>query len=502
MTSNTPASPRAAPLADATATSHPCSRQHARTAAASGAIAVRAARAAIVASSAIAILALAATAAPLGAQIADRARAVAAVDSIARAAVESGRVAGLTVGVVVGRDTLLLRGYGRADIEAGTPTPDRAIYEIGSVTKQFTAAAIVKLASQGRIDLDADFTRYLPDFDTQGRHITVRRLLNHTSGIRGYTELPFFAMLSSQTLPRDTLLRLVERQPVHFEPGEAMIYNNTGYFLLGLIIENVTGQSYAEYVRDALFAPADMHDSYYCSTDLPRTQHVRGHAALPDGELRTVPYANHTWPYSAGSLCSTAGDLIAWTRALHDGRILDPAAYRSLITPDTLNNGLRTRYAMALSRGTIAGHPAIAHGGAITGFVSHLAYLPEQDATIVVLINTTGGQSPAALATAIASSLFGTLPPPPAVPYTGSLDRYAGTYTGRGRGPDFTVRIEVAEGGLNAFVNNGPNAERAVYVGDGVFRTGNTLLRFVVRNGTAVRAIIDQGASVLMLDRQ
>ena len=187
-----------------------------------------------------------------------RALLVARLDSLAGAPVQEGRAVGISAAVVRGKDTLLLKGYGKADVELNVPTPDGAVYEIGSVTKQFTAAAVLQLRDSGKIDLDADITKYLPNYPTQGHKIPVRRLLDHTSGIKGITEIPEFRDLSVRTLPRDSAVALFSRQKFDFAPGEAMIYNNSAYLLLGHIIEKVSGMSYEDYIEQKIFAPLGM----------------------------------------------------------------------------------------------------------------------------------------------------------------------------------------------------------------------------------------------------
>ena len=234
----------------------------------------------------------------------DRAALVAALDSAARAHAEQEMVAGVSVAVVQGADTLLMAGYGSADLEWGVPTPPDggASYEIGSVTKQFTAAAILLLAERGDLDLDADASTYVPEFDFKGRSVPLRRLLDHTSGIKGYTEMPVFGELAMMDLPRDTLVTLVESEPFEFEPGTAAIYNNSAYFLLGLVIEAVSGQSYEDFVAENLFGPLGMEDSYYCSESAIRQDRAHGYDGTPDGLIRKR-YLDHTWPYAAGSSC-------------------------------------------------------------------------------------------------------------------------------------------------------------------------------------------------------
>lgn len=157
------------------------------------------------------------------AQTRDRTRIAAAVDSLVADALKGGRAAGMSVAVVRGRDTIVMKGYGYADLEFNVATPPRAIYEIGSVTKQFTAAALLQLQEQGKLSLDDELTKYLPSYPTQGRQITLRRLLDHTSGIKGYTELPEFGALMMRKLPRDSLVALFASKPFDFEPGEAAV---------------------------------------------------------------------------------------------------------------------------------------------------------------------------------------------------------------------------------------------------------------------------------------
>lgn len=326
-------------------------------------------------------------------QVSDPVRIRAAVDSIAAAALATGRAAGLSIGVVRGRDTIVLKGYGKADLELDVPTPDRAVYEIGSVTKQFTSASILLLMEQGKLSLDDPMTKYLPDYPMQGHVVTIRRLLDHTSGIMGYTEMPMFGGLMMQHLSRDTLVKLISAQPFKFAPGEGLSYNNSGYFLLGLIIEKASGMPYAEFVQKNLFDRVGMRDSHYCSEREIMPRKVKGYE-VNGNRLVLKGYLDHTWPYAAGSLCSSAWDLVAWTQALHGGRVLKPESYRLITTPQPLNDGTPVRYAMGLSNDSLGGHHVIQHGGGINGFLTDLAYFPDDQLTIAVLVNTAGPVAP------------------------------------------------------------------------------------------------------------
>jgi CubicO group peptidase (beta-lactamase class C family) len=444
-------------------------------------------------------LALVVLALPAAAQRADRAATVAAIDSIARAAVAGGRTAGLSVAVVRGRDTLLLMGYGQADAQRQVPTPERAIYQIGSVTKQFTAAAILQLAEQGKLSLDDDLTRHLPTYDTQGRRITVRRLLDHTSGIKGYTEMASFGAIAPLTLPRDTLVTLFSRAPFEFEPGERQIYNNSAYFLLGLIVEKASGMPYAEYVKRNLFDRAGMADSHYCGSVPATPRHATGHqyGASGLGPARTI---SQTWPYAAGSLCSTAGDLVAWNQALHGGRILSPASYREMLVPGTLNDGTRLRYAKGLILSDVAGHRAIHPGGGIPGFLSSGVYVPGDSLLVIVLANTAGPVDPGDVSEAIVARVLGR-PAPRAEPYPGDLAALVGSYQGVGRGRPLELRIVPAEGGLA--VQRGTTRDAPLrYVGGDTWETDEGhRYTFVMEGGRVVRVRADLTSVYSILTR-
>lgn len=435
------------------------------------------------------------------AQAPSRAVLVARLDSIAEAAVRNGRVVGLSVAVVRGTDTLLLKGYGKADVEHNVPTPPNAVYEIGSVTKQFTAAALLTLRDEGKVDLDADLSTYLPDYPTQGRRITVRRLLDHTSAIKGITEIPAFGDLSRRALPRDSALALMARQPFEFEPGEAQVYNNSAYILAGLIIEKVSGQSYEDYIEQRLFAPLGMTRSRYCSN----TEVVEGRAhgyAVQGTVIRRAGYVDHRWPYAAGSLCSTAGDMVRWLQALHGGEYLSARSYTEMTTPATLADGTPTRYGLGLS---LANDPRgarmIGHGGAIDGFLAQANWYPDQRLAIVVLMNNTGGMSPPALSNALAAQLVPAVPLATR-PFTGDAAPLAGTYVGAGRGQPMRVVISVGEGGALMVSPGGAPAQPAQWVEGLTFRSGPNEIRFDTRNPAEPVLHVSASAAHYVLRRE
>ncbi len=420
------------------------------------------------------------------------------VDSIASEHIEAGNLAGMGVAVVQGSDTLLLRAYGQADLEWDVPMAEDAIYEIGSVTKQFTAAAVLMLWEQGKIDLDADVTAYLPDFDTQGHTVPVRRLLDHTSGIKGYTEMPVFGTIVTQALPRDTLVALVGAEPFDVEPGTAEIYNNSAFFLLGLIIEEVSGQSYGDFLEEHVFPKAAMDHSSYCSNATVVERRAHGYQVSSNG-LRRAAYLDHTWPFAAGSLCSTVGDMISWNRSLHGGDVLGEEAYRLMVTPEPLLDGTPIRYAKGIARYTGPGGRIIGHGGAINGFRADSRYYPEEDAIIVVLLNTSGPADPAGISDAIGWQLFGDDTNPVAGTYPGDLEDLVGAYTGPSRGRTMTARVAIDdEGGLT--IRASGTAQPVEFLEGTTFFRGNTRYTFEMRDGAPVRLRVDQVYGLYVLD--
>lgn len=202
-------------------------------------------------------------------------------DSLFQVSIYSSKIASASILIYENGRILMKKSYGYASLELFAPLPDNGIFEIGSVTKQFTAASILKLVEAKKLSLDDDFTKYLK-FDTKGRKVTIDHLLNHTSGIAGYTALEEFWEMSIMDLPRDPLIRLVESKDFMFEPGEALMYNNSAYFFLGLLIKKITNQSYEEYLQETFFDPLVMTSTSYSSNSAIIKNKVYGYSYTPD----------------------------------------------------------------------------------------------------------------------------------------------------------------------------------------------------------------------------
>lgn len=432
----------------------------------------------------------------------DRAALLESLDSAAHAHVQGEIIAGVSVAVVQRGETLLQRGYGYVDLEWGVETPrdGGASYEIGSVTKQFTAAGAMLLVEEGKLNLEADFTDYV-DFDSQGHTVPVRRLLDHTSGIKGYTEMTAFDELSSLKLPRDSLMRIVERAPFEFEPGAAQIYNNSAYFLLGLIIEAVSGQPYEDFVAERLFEPAGMNDSYYCSEALVRERRAHGYDAVRPDMLIRARYLDHTWPYAAGSLCSTVGDLVRWNLALHGGTLLREGSYRAMTTPTPLEDGTPIRYAMGLQVHDTSGRLVIQHGGGINGFLSDGRYYPDEELLVVVLQNSTGPVGPGSLAADMVELVLGPAPKPASATFEGNVGELTGSYRGPARGETMTVSVTLENGALALRTGEPEETGLLDYRGGLRWALGDVQVSFVRSGGRIAELRFDTGGGHYVLRR-
>jgi CubicO group peptidase (beta-lactamase class C family) len=398
-------------------------------------------------------------------------------------------------------DTLLLKGYGLADLEWNVPMADDAVFEIGSMTKQFTATAVLQLVEQGKLDLDADLTTYLPDYDTQGRHIPLRRLLDHTSGIKGYTEMPVFGEIMMRDLPRDSLVAKFEAASLEFEPGTAQIYNNSAYFLLGLIIAKASGEPYEEFVKKHLFEPLGMARSYYCDERAVVARRAHGYDQGPKG-LAQKGYLDHQWPYAAGSLCSTAGDLVRWNQALHGGKVVSAASYADMTTPDPLVDGTPIRYGMGLMVMDDNGRRALTHGGGINGFLSDGWYYPDEDLIVVVLQNSAGQRAPATLSRALVEAVLGPGKPPAPGTFTGDLSKLTGTYRGPSRGREMTVEVSVDGNALALKPAGAQNPIKPMYRDGLRWQAGNAFWIFDAGpDGRATALRLDSGGGHFVLRR-
>jgi D-alanyl-D-alanine carboxypeptidase len=408
------------------------------------------------------------------------------VDSVATAAVAEHRTAGVSVAVVKNGRTVLAKGYGHADLENDVPATAETVYRIGSITKQFTSAAIMRLMEQGKLALDDTLQKFFPNFPTQGNRVTVRHLLNHTSGIKSYTSLgPKWARVIRLDLAPDSVVALFANEPFDFKPGDAYRYNNSGYFLLGMIIEKLSGKWYGQYLQDEFFTPLGLKSTMYCEQAPLIKRRAQGYTPRPDGSFINAEPLSMTQPYAAGSLCSSVNDLVAWSQALSSGKVVSPASYKLMSTPGTLNDGKPITYGFGLGTGTLGGHPQVSHNGGINGFVSELHHYPDDSVVTVVLTNT-GALAAVQLERAIARRALG-IADLPAVPIdAAALERLVGEYAiGNTR-----LKVFVEAGRLRAQPPGAP-AFGLKHVGGGRFvRDDNDDVQYEFAAGTPAPSFV------------
>lgn len=297
---------------------------------------------------------------------------------------------------------------GMADVELGVALEPEHVFRLGSITKQFTAAAIMQLADEGKLAVEDPITKYLPDYPTQGHTITVEHLLTHTSGIANYTDIPGYWLgpRIRADLTTDELIAVFRDLPMEFAPGTRFAYSNSGYVLLGAIVEKVSGQAFAEYVRERLFAPLGMAHSHSGGMQLIPGR-VEGYES-DGGELANAPFLSMTQPHAAGALLSSVDDLARWSAGLFGGKVVSEESLARMTTAYTLADGEDTGYGYGLAIGSFRGEPSIAHGGGIHGFSTHAMWLPESQVFVAVLSNHPGNQTtPEFLATGLAAEAIG-----------------------------------------------------------------------------------------------
>lgn len=279
-------------------------------------------------------------------------------------------------------------GRGRQSVEAlSAGVGAGTVFQAGSVTKQFAAAAIMRLVEEGQLRLDDRASSYLPELNDRGTNMTVRHLLTHTSGLPEYTSQltdPFAELTTGQ------YFNMVNQGALHFTPGALFRYNNAGYYALALIVERLSGRSWDEFVALELTAPAGLSSTGVCN-GFAAPQAPAGNAIL-NGQWVATPPIHMSNARGAGDVCSTATDLTLWSRALASGAIVSADSYRLMTTPLRLNSGVEVDYGFGLTTHEKLGRRAVTHNGFILGYQAQLAYYPDDDLAIAVLINA--GPSP------------------------------------------------------------------------------------------------------------
>lgn len=319
-------------------------------------------------------------------------------DEIVRARATAGQFIG-NVLIAKGDHVLFEKSYGLANVEWTVPNAADSKFRIGSVTKQFTAAGILLLEDRGKLKTDDLVSKYVPNAPAAWSKITIYNLLTHTSGIPNFTEFPEYKQFQTQPTTPEKLLAFFRDKPLDFAPGTKWKYSNSGYEVLGYIIEKVTGQTYQQFLDENIFKSFGMTDSGYDSNSRVIPHHAYGYTPGPHG-ISVAGYVDMTVPYAAGALYSTTRDLLKWETGLFSGRLLKPASLKKMTTP------FKNDYGCALFITTVNGHKRIEHAGGIQGFNSELVYWPDEKMTIVVLANL-NGSAPISIAADLAATVHG-----------------------------------------------------------------------------------------------
>ena len=306
------------------------------------------------------------------------------VDKYLKSQIQEHRIPGLTLKVIRNGKMIKTAAYGLANIELNVPTKRETVFEIGSITKQFTAAGILLLAQEGKLSVDDKISMHLKGTPEAWANVTIRHLLTHTSGIKSYTGLNGYQLW--RHLTQEQFIQSIGKEPMDFKPGDSWNYCNTGFNLLGYIIENVSGKNYWDFMRQRIFQPLGMTAT---TNRLPSLM-------IPN---RAAGYeqTNHVWMnrdsdltevFSAGAIASTVGDLAKWDAALDGDRLLNAASKEQMWTPVKLNDGKARKYGFGWNVDAVEGHKNIGHGGSTSGFSASNQRFPDDRLAVIILTNT------------------------------------------------------------------------------------------------------------------
>lgn len=396
-------------------------------------------------------------------------------------------------------EVLLEKGFGTANLELNVPMKSEMVFRIGSVTKQFTAIAILQLVDKGKIALTDSIQKFIKDFHFKGKTITIENLLTHTSGIRGYEQIdakvpnPMRVDFSPKTVI-DSLNKL----SLEFEPNTKYNYSNSNYFLLSYIIQQVSGKSYQQYLKENIFEPAGLNSTYYESPTDIIPKRVNGYS-YSEGKYWNTDFISMSLVYGAGALRSTVSDLYKWHKALYEGRLLKKETFLKAIQPYKLADGRQIDYCYGFFNKIENGIKSIGHGGAIDGFRAIEMYYPEKDVFIALLCNSDQDnferlfQSVADIVLDIKTGNE-----LKEVKVNGeTLNGYVGTYKNDQYNQSITIQMG-GDGRLYCTLSNGTGINMVLFAQNETLfllpevKRIRTTLQFVVENGRATKIIWSQ----------
>ncbi len=312
-----------------------------------------------------------------------------AIDTYLTEYLRTKNVPGLSIAIVRNGELVFTKGYGKRSLEDGQPVQTDTLFAIGSITKQFTCALVLMLAEEGKLSVQDKVAKHFPDL-TRANDITLLDLMNNVSGYPDYYPLDFVDRRMRQEISPDDLLHRYAGDKLDFEPGSRYSYSNTGFILLGRVVEKVSGESFGDFLSRRILKPLGMSHTLY-EPHVSDERFARGYTifALSDPEY-TTPEAKG-WIGAAGGIYSTPSDLAKWDLALIGGKVLKPESYELMTRPRKLNDGKFTEYGCGLAVRMQGGRQILAHNGAVSGFVAYNATVPSTRSALIVMCNQDGG---------------------------------------------------------------------------------------------------------------
>lgn len=324
----------------------------------------------------------------------------AAADALARTGVPSASVAVVKDGKVA-----YVKAYGDAKLDPKTPAASSMRYSIGSISKQFTAVAILMLQEEGKLSLEDRVGKYLPDL-ARSNEVTIRQLLSHTSGYQDYWPQDYVMPMMLKPVTAAKIMDTWAKKPLDFDPGTKWQYSNTNYVIAGAIIEKVAGMPMWRFLEERVFKPLDMKSAYDIDRAKLEAADATGYMRYALGPLHPAPKEGPGWLFAAGEIAMTAEDLAKWDVAVIEQKLLKPASYAQLVTDTLLKNGVSTRYGLGVSVGSANGRRTISHSGEVSGFTAQNTVFPDDRAAVVVLTNQDAADAGGAITGAIVPLLF------------------------------------------------------------------------------------------------
>lgn len=294
---------------------------------------------------------------------------------------------GCALAVIRDGKIIYKKGYGSADLEHSIPISPDSVFYIGSVSKQFVAMSVAMLAKEGRLSLDDEVRRFIPELADYGIPLTIRHLIHHTSGLRDYLALLDIAGFDFGTFHEEDVIELIARQKeLNFKPGAEYLYSNSGYFLLGIIVKRVSGKTLREFTEEKIFKPLGMKNSHF-HDDYTQLIRNRAYGYFPAGEGKYRNFISTFDCVGSGGLYTSAEDLFLWDQNFYQGTVGGKDLIELMQTPGTLNNGQKLEYAFALTVSTYKGLKTVGHGGALGGYRSYIIRFPDKKFSVICLSN-------------------------------------------------------------------------------------------------------------------